>query len=278
MACLVEQYGPRRGVDTKLAPEPVFTMCPSPSSIMRGTKLRRPFITPKRLTPTSQRKSSSEKSQMRPTGETPALLHSRCTAPKVSKAKSASSCTWSASDTSTGLNAAVSCGSSEAIASARSPFTSATTTRMPSAAHARANEAPIPLPPPVITATLPSSSCSMRPPGPRSAVPTAQSARSSGAARRAADQVAQVDLGVVVAHLDRIAVEVARARPTRALAGERVERATAGILEEGAARRHAEPGAVVLVVGRQQPTAEVRALREVRVHIPVVGASEEDAR
>ena len=46
--------GTEAGVATKLAPEPVLTMWPSPCSIMRGTKLRMPFATPRTLTPSSR--------------------------------------------------------------------------------------------------------------------------------------------------------------------------------------------------------------------------------
>ena len=63
------------------------------------------------------------------------------------------------------------------------------------------------------------------------AAPTATTPHSLLPRAEAADEVAQVDLGVVVAHFHRVAVEVARARTPGALAVERVHGAAARILE-----------------------------------------------
>ena len=69
--------------------EPVFTMCASPPeaaicSRIRGTNAWMPWTTPKTLTPNSHCQSSGVVEAISPTEITPALLHSRWTAPKAS--------------------------------------------------------------------------------------------------------------------------------------------------------------------------------------------------
>ena len=82
--------------------EDVFTTCPSPCSIIRGTNARIPWITPQRFTPSTQAQSSVRNFHERPKVLTPALLHSTCTAPKRSKEASASAWTEASSETSVG--------------------------------------------------------------------------------------------------------------------------------------------------------------------------------
>ena len=137
--------------------EAVLTTWPSPCSISSGTKVETPWITPHWLTPMIQRQSSSENSQMGPPVPMPALLWTRCTAPKRSSARSRSSRTEAASDTSvTTPMASAPCPVSSPSASLSGPSSmSAMTIFIPSAAAFSATARPMPLAPPVITATFP---------------------------------------------------------------------------------------------------------------------------
>ena len=108
----------------------------------------------------TQSQSSSERSQVGPVSPaTPALLQSTCTAPCVSRAARASASTESGSVTSQrtpvtswppAFISLVACSSADAS-------TSAITIFMPSAAKASLMPRPMPLAPPVTTATRPSN-------------------------------------------------------------------------------------------------------------------------
>ena len=70
---------------TRPAIEAVFTTCASsPCASSRGTKLRRPWTTPQKLTPSTHCQSAIGTSHEFPPTKTPALLQTRCTAPKAS--------------------------------------------------------------------------------------------------------------------------------------------------------------------------------------------------
>ena len=142
----------------------IRTWAPSAARI-RGTKERTQWTAPKRLTPKVQRQSSSGVSMSGATVITPALLHSRWTAPNASKARSASASTEAGSATS--VRAAIAsppaARTAAATRSASASSMSDTATRMPASLQARARASPMPEPPPVITAARPSS-CSMTPP------------------------------------------------------------------------------------------------------------------
>src|SRR5262245_44376957 len=96
-----------------------------------------------------------------PLPTTPALLHSTCAAPKRSSVACASACTLASSDVShtTGSTSVPPSASSASTARMRTSSTSASTTFIPSAANAVASARPMPLAPPVTTATFPRSSC-----------------------------------------------------------------------------------------------------------------------
>src|SRR5690349_1337451 len=80
--CLVTQYTLDPGTEIRPATEAVFTMWHSSCcSSMRGTKLCTPCTTPIRFTPIVHCQSASVALQAGPTGDTPALLNSRCAAP-----------------------------------------------------------------------------------------------------------------------------------------------------------------------------------------------------
>ena len=98
--------------------------------------------------------------------ETPALLHTMSTWPKRSRVDAASTSTEWRSATSVRTEwtrSAASAPSASRASSSASNSMSAITTRQPAARNASARPNPIPLAPPVTTATL-SSSSSMRSP------------------------------------------------------------------------------------------------------------------
>ncbi len=141
----------------------VFTTWPgwAPWSI-RGTKARMPFTTPVTFTPKTQRQSFGVVSQIFELGApTPALLQSTWHAPKRSYTASARASTEASSLTSvrTAVTAAPPVESSPAAAASAGSSMSAMTTVMPWATKALARASPIPLAPPVTTATLPLRSC-----------------------------------------------------------------------------------------------------------------------
>ena len=160
-AYLLAAYSPFAGTSRSAAPDTVFTTCPSfPRASMRGTKLRIPFTTPNRLMENTQFQSERLCSQVKPKGEPPALLQSRWQATSVSYTFEAACSTASPSVTSV-TNASAfrpSSATAAALFSARSASMSTIATSIPARAAAMASAAPIPLPPPVTTATLSASS------------------------------------------------------------------------------------------------------------------------
>ena len=119
-----------------------------------------PWTTLQRLTPRTQDQSASGISHASPPAPTPALLHTRCTAPKASTALRASASTASHLDTSVGT--ATASAPPRAMASlawaSGSSCTSARTSFIPSRAKRSAIARPMPLAAPVTTATFPFSS------------------------------------------------------------------------------------------------------------------------
>src|SRR6476660_3592601 len=159
-ACLLALYGAMNGPATRPATDAVFTTYPCDCCIRIGTNARNPWMTPHRLTPRTHSHVASGASHERPPAPTPALLHATWIAPKRSTAASASACTCAPSETSvTRPSTCAPDASSFATASASAGASmSPRTTFMPSAAKADASEKPIPLAPPVTTATRPSNS------------------------------------------------------------------------------------------------------------------------
>src|SRR5215207_9431172 len=147
------------GPATRPATDAVFTMWP-PSALRSrwGRKAWTPWMTPHRLTSTTHFQSFSVRSLMRPPPPTPALLHTRWTAPNRSMVAAARAATLSASATSVRTPTTP---SSSAVAASGASSMSAMTTCMPSSTHRAAKPRPIPDAPPVTTATLPCS-CSTR--------------------------------------------------------------------------------------------------------------------
>src|SRR5215472_13572711 len=124
-------------------------------AIIRGTNASMPWITPHRLTPITHSQSWWVADSSPPCTVTPALLHSTWTAPHCEKARSARACTSARRVTSvralmasppTPLTAAT-------VPSMPASSTSATTMRAPARARHRHSARPIPLAPPVTTAT-----------------------------------------------------------------------------------------------------------------------------
>src|SRR5262245_40202499 len=128
---------------------------------MPGTNARTPLTTPQTFTPHTQRQSSSLMAHVGPVIETPALLNSRCTWPKRSFANAASSSTSEERDTSVTLPATSKPADfrRDTASSSAPASTSASTSLQPSPPNRLANASPIPLAPPVMTATLPLNSC-----------------------------------------------------------------------------------------------------------------------
>ncbi len=141
----------------------VFTMWPrqagsflAAASIM-GVNRRTPCTTPHRFTPSTHSQSFTEFSQIRPPEPTPALLNTKCGAPKVFSTSAASASICSLLDTSTLRDSTftpVASISAVALSSA-SCCTSTSTRFMPSFAPMRAHSRPKPEPAPVSTAVLP---------------------------------------------------------------------------------------------------------------------------
>src|SRR5262245_13840987 len=105
-----------------------------------------------RLTSWTRRQTSMPVSRIESSsgGEIPALLKATCTPPYASTAVPNSAATWASSVTSTGTNRPP---TSSAALRPPASSTSPTTTRAPSAARRRTDASPIPLAPPVTTAT-----------------------------------------------------------------------------------------------------------------------------
>src|SRR3954469_13620262 len=139
----------------------VLTTWPAPpcASIL-GTNARIPWMTLHRSTPSTHRQSSRVSAQARALFTTPALLHSRWTAPNRAKDSSARRSTSPPSDTSATTAWTSQPASVRVLATSSSPVGSLsdTTTRMPSAANRSAIARPSPLAAPVTTATRPGRS------------------------------------------------------------------------------------------------------------------------
>src|SRR5215469_8343809 len=134
---------------------------------MTGRNTRMPWMTPHRLTPSTHCQAEIGPSQGSALLSTPALLHTRCTAPNRSTAAIARVCTDASSLTS--VRTASVCTPSAAIfrsASSRaSCSTSARTMLSPARAKRSASAKPMPLAAPVTTAVLPEvSSMAVSPP------------------------------------------------------------------------------------------------------------------
>src|SRR5262245_20505523 len=151
---------PRPGSALSPATDAVFTTWPpSPCSRMRGTKLRIPCATPSRFTPTSQLQSPAALSASGPCVSTPALLQTTSMRPKRASTRSAAASREAGSETSASMpsaSAPFAASASPACARAR-PSTSSSASFIPAPGNAGAIPRPIPLAPPVITATRPSS-------------------------------------------------------------------------------------------------------------------------
>ena len=149
---------PAPGPATKAAIDAVFTTCPpSPCALILGTNVTTPLTTPPRLTPSTQSQSWYVASAMSLKRLMPALLQRTWTFPRTRSVSSAARANASRSVTSSWI--AWTSPSSSAIAASRwSARTSAIATRMPAATKALAIPSPTPLPPPVMKATLPSTS------------------------------------------------------------------------------------------------------------------------
>ena len=112
-------------------------MWPSPASTSNGPNTVTPWATPKTFTPTIHSHSSGVVSSIRPPGDTPALLHTTCTAPYADSVCDARSCTAAGSLTSqsTPSTSAPSASSRVADSASTSSSTSAITTCIPSATN-----------------------------------------------------------------------------------------------------------------------------------------------
>ena len=106
-ACLLTLYTPMLGAFTMPAMLAVLTMWPrhcgsrAAASSIIGVNTRTPCTTPIRFTPSTHSQSLRLFSQISPPEPTPALLNTRCGAPKRSNAAAPSACICSALDTST---------------------------------------------------------------------------------------------------------------------------------------------------------------------------------
>src|SRR4051812_27319477 len=150
------------GAAFRPASDAVFTMWPSPCSIMRGTNARIPWTTPIMFTPIVHSHPASGTSHVSPPAPpTPALLHAMCAVPKRSNVEFAKACTWSSSLTShTQPAASMPSAANSATAASSGPASmSASATCIPAWPNASASARPMPLAPPVMATTLPLSSC-----------------------------------------------------------------------------------------------------------------------
>ena len=123
---------------------------------------RTPCATPIRLTPITHSQSRSVCSQIRPPAPTPALLKTKCGAPKRSIVAAPSASTSAALrhvELQRQHLRAERLQISAGARSSASACTSATTTFMPRRAHSRASSRPKPEPAPVMTAVSPRPRC-----------------------------------------------------------------------------------------------------------------------
>src|SRR4051812_2346356 len=140
------------------ATDAVFTTWPLPRAIRRGTKLRTPWITPHRFTPTIHCQSPRLPSHAAASGETPALLQTTSAPPRSRSTSCAKRSTSSCFDTSTFSATALTPFASTCAKVSLTSATSPNATCMPSSAKASAIARPRPLAAPVTTATFPFSS------------------------------------------------------------------------------------------------------------------------
>src|SRR5918997_6576775 len=266
-------------------PDDVLTTWPSsPPASIAGTKALMPWITPQTFTSSAQRQSLSVWSHIRPSAPapTPALLHRTWTAPWASSVASRSASTEAKSATSVTTPATSNPSSRRAatVASRTGASTSASITFMPSRAKRSPMARPMPLAPPVTTATLPArSAITVRSSPVRSSLVVVRSdrrqvvvalvgVRSDPLAGHAGDDLAPLDaapLGKGQAHQpphrqvgDGVEARLAqRHRPLEP--GERAGRLGAVAVDEGGFAVEA------LAVGRgQELEVEVHAVQVVR--------------
>src|SRR5262245_15688010 len=150
------QYTPSQRMPTSPAIEAVLiTWPPWPCSISRGTNVCTPFTTPQKFTPMVKSQSLRVDFAIGPKVAMPALLQTRCTAPKRRNVASASASTLAALLTSVGTPSASApdFSSSRTAAPSAGSSRSASTILAPRAANARAMAEPMPPAPPVMTAT-----------------------------------------------------------------------------------------------------------------------------
>src|SRR4051794_38981869 len=164
-AALVIEYSPAATGSRPPIDDVVTMYPPSPWARMRGRNAWMPCATPLMLTSMSQSQSPSVASATGPASPMPALLTSTCTRPKRRSVSSAARSTAARSVTSsvtasTPSPSSANCASDSSMCSCRRPLI---TTCMPARANATAMPRPMPLDPPVMKATLPSTSSIVSP-------------------------------------------------------------------------------------------------------------------
>ncbi len=137
----------------------VLTMWPLPRSSMAGRNAFTPWITPQRLTPSVHSQSARSIAEIDAPPATPALFITTSAGPQadVQASRSPSTDAHSATSHGTASTSPPAAAMAAAVSSSGGCSMSATTTLIPSAANACATARPIPLAPPVTTATLPVS-------------------------------------------------------------------------------------------------------------------------
>ena len=155
-ACLAALYGPFSATVVSAAMDAVLTMCPDPWATRRGTNAEIPWSTPQKSTAmihSHSTRSNSQAGRFLPT--VPALLQTTSTRPNSLTVRSASALTSSAEVTSV-LTAITRPGepASRPAESASEPSSmSDITTFRPTFANCSHSANPMPLAPPVTTAT-----------------------------------------------------------------------------------------------------------------------------
>ena len=137
---------------------------PPPAAVMGPITAFMPSQQPIALTSRTCRKSASVMSAIRANFSTPALLTSTSSRPNASSAVATAASQCASLVTSWCTYRQDGAPSASATAEPLSSSTSPSTTRAPSATKCRTCDLPMPLAPPVMSATLPSSR-PMRPPG-----------------------------------------------------------------------------------------------------------------
>src|SRR5918992_2959080 len=131
-------------------------MTPPPELMIAGISARIPWKTPARLMSMARRNASMDSSCVGASSPVmPALLTATCSAPSVAVMSAIVAATASGSVTSIWTPRTLSPASAATLATL-SPLMSAATTCAPRSANLRTHSAPIPEPPPVTKATLPS--------------------------------------------------------------------------------------------------------------------------